>query len=615
MDHGSYRGLGLALLVTLAGCTAPVGDDFEAEDTDSTQLAATAPKLLANKSVGLWANLWKEREAHYRACENQPFLFTLTYRNKGSAVWRDVVGRGDKPGSDVFLETLDNKPDPLTGHKRYSLRNNANDWVRGDRKAGECTTRRGCRKTRAVRHGIHATAPGRPGKYWSKRYHLRDYSKAHNSPAGFGPRVRMRIHVVHCEPPAENCGCTVECSDGTSHKLWSAIEDDNMCKVVGEGYCKPASLVSHEFKQCTQPTTDAGSYPGGYAGAPGDEDLEDPPGGYVLEDDGDGSSGSGGTGSGGSGGGGSSWWWNGEEDDPGVGITPDSPDYEPDGFDGVAEEPDRGAVLESESGCSLSSPTRGSSWLVSRRAPRPGGVAAQATSKSNVKRRLHAGCAGTDPEPRARRPLLGLIAKVEVRRSAEGQRRDREGHVGTSEVRLDVVHVPLGAVSLAVRQIGTSAETRKSEVREAGEPHHADAGEHIARDRWPRRRSRLAGQHDRNLAVLLPLANGHCLVHRLASGRLETEDVLAGVDLERTARQRLRYAPLRPPAPGRPGPPSRLRALPTRRWACLAPRRSSRTSSPSGAKWGTRPGRTPAGLSAPPAARPRSCGAARIRMH
>ncbi|MCA9591730.1 MAG: hypothetical protein KC776_00425 [Myxococcales bacterium] len=352
-------GFSVLLLCVVSACTLEVGQE---SDVSQVEQAATQKTLIAGRKVRLWSNLKRDRgAAHYRACENQPFKFTLTFRNKGSAIWRDVKGRGDAVGSDVFVETANGKVDTLTDRKRFSLRNNLNDYVRGDRKAHECSTKRGCRNTRAIKGGMNARAPNKPGIY-ATRWRLRDYSKKWNGGQGFGPKPTVRIRVVHCDPAPENCGCTVECSDGTSTKLWSAIESDAMCKSVAEGYCKPADYVGHQFVECGQPITPGDDFPGGYAGSPGDEDLEDPPNSWWIDEEDPSGSG----GSGGSGAGGGAWWWDDDDEDPGIGIElPDDPDYQPDGFDGVAEEPPRGSVLESDSGCSASrSPAGSGLWTL-----------------------------------------------------------------------------------------------------------------------------------------------------------------------------------------------------------------------------------------------------------
>lgn len=341
----------LALVLCLAACSTP-GNDEGGEDLGAVELRASGTKLVASSWVKLWSDLPKDRSglAHYRACLGEPFKYTLAFRNKGDAIWRDEPGRGKEPGSDVFLETANGKKDTLAGKKRFSLRWNSNDWVRGDRKARECTVDRGCRRTRSVHDGISATAPAKPGVYKS-RWRLRDYSRAWDKPRGFGPKVELRVRVQWC-PEAGECACNVTCSDGTKSVLWLNEGDDYQCKNSADYACWPAAATQHQFVPCVAPL-DGGAGSGGSSGAVNADEPPDGPGYWITDsDDVVGVGGSGGTG--GSGGSGSVEWWA-DGDDPGVGDdVSDDPDYEPDGFDGVAEEFEPGVVSADDSGCALS---------------------------------------------------------------------------------------------------------------------------------------------------------------------------------------------------------------------------------------------------------------------
>ncbi|MBI3202934.1 MAG: hypothetical protein HYZ29_15455 [Myxococcales bacterium] len=351
----SLRPLVVALALGAGGCASS-----SEEDVASQELAAVKPELRASAWVKLWSDLPKERgaQAHFRACEGQPFRFTLSFRNMGSAVWRDEPGRGDEVGSDVFLETASGKADRLTGKPRYSLRWNANDWVRGDRKAKECTMSRGCRRTRAIHDGIDAKAPAQPGVYKS-RWRLRDYSKAWSNPRGFGPKAELRVRVEHCPRPDE-CACKVECSDGSRTKLWMVGGSDSACKSQADLFCLPYEATVHQLETCGAPAGGAGGSGGagsGGAGSGGGANAEEPPDGpgyWITDGDLPAGGAAGAAGGGGAGGGG----W-GDEDDTGIGTdeVSDDPDYESDGFDGVAEDV-RSGTIPIEKGCAFIASTR-----------------------------------------------------------------------------------------------------------------------------------------------------------------------------------------------------------------------------------------------------------------
>ena len=117
-----------------------------------------------------WSNAKKfhGKKAHYQVCAGKPFKMAFTFKNIGSATWRDVKGRGDRVGNDVYLVTANGKRDKLTDRKRLSLRGNKNRVVRGDRKGKNCSTKDGCRRTTFIKGGIRATAPKKPGIYRSR---------------------------------------------------------------------------------------------------------------------------------------------------------------------------------------------------------------------------------------------------------------------------------------------------------------------------------------------------------------------------------------------------------------------------------------------------------------
>ncbi|MBX3127849.1 MAG: N-acetylmuramoyl-L-alanine amidase [Polyangiaceae bacterium] len=233
-------------------------------------------KTLKAKSTKKWSNKqrFRGKAADYIACAGEPVKLGFTFKNTGSATWRDVEKRGKSVGSDVFLVTADGKKDKLTGRIRYSLRNNQNDLVRGDRNAKDCVGKRGCRRTRFIEGSMLGAAPKKPGVY-SSRWRLRDYSAAWGKQSkGFGPKVAVKLKVVSCELPTTGCGCRVWCTDGKSQKLASTITSNAMCKSVAQTACKPAAYLKHDYVACAAPApTPPSSGPnetGGGSGAGGE---------------------------------------------------------------------------------------------------------------------------------------------------------------------------------------------------------------------------------------------------------------------------------------------------------------------------------------------------------
>jgi hypothetical protein len=337
----------------------------------------TSEKTLKAKAVKKWSNAkrYHGKKADYIACAGAPVKMSFTFKNVGSAVWRDVKGRGKSIGNDVFLVTASGKADKITGHKRYSLRNDQNHVVRGDHKAKNCSNKNGCRRTTFVQGAIKGNAPKKPGVYHS-RWRLRDYSKAWGKHShGFGPKVDLSLEVVSCEQPKQECGCRVWCSDGKSHKLAADIGTNAQCKSVAETFCKPAKYLDHSFEACAA-APNPGSTPsstGGQGGA-GPGASTDP------------------AGAGGEAGATSADVWNaddGSEDDPnGYGIdegdedpdaVEDDPDFaDDDGFDGDADSsPDTATA----GGCSISTGDRQSD------APWGAGVTALFVALAEVRRR------------------------------------------------------------------------------------------------------------------------------------------------------------------------------------------------------------------------------------
>jgi MYXO-CTERM domain-containing protein len=335
----------------------------------------TLKAKLAKKSSN--AKRFRGKNANYIVCADKPFKFSFTFKNKGSATWRDVDGRGKTLGSDVFLVTASGKKDKLTGKTRFSLKNNANKKVRGDRKAKNCSNKNGCRKTTFIKGGIQAKAPKKPGVYTTK-WRLRDYSKLHGKTSkGFGPKAQLKFKVVDCSKP-KACGCTVWCTDGSKKKV-AADKSSAQCKSVGETMCAPAKYLAHHFTACEPPPPPSGT--GGTSGGTGGTSSST---GGTSSSTGGTSSSTGGTSSstGGSGGtagdtgggdpggpGGdpatdptSDPDFDGTEDEAGIEPSesatsgaeePDDEDYgEEDGFDGDEEGVSRGGVEEA-SGCSV----------------------------------------------------------------------------------------------------------------------------------------------------------------------------------------------------------------------------------------------------------------------
>ncbi len=321
-------------------------------------------KTLRAKLTKKWSNAkrYRGKQADYVVCAEQPFRMTFSFKNTGSATWRDVKQRGKSMGSDVFLVTASGKTDALTGRKRYSLRNNANAEVRGDHKAPNCISKDGCRKTRFVAGGMDAVAPKKPGVYRS-RWRLRDYSKHWGKKShGFGPKVELSVKVVSCEQKQKECGCRAWCTDGKSHKLAASIDSASACKSVAETFCGPVKYLDHVFSACTSespvggaeadPDTEpkAGSVPEpvpepGAGGASGggqsepsasNEELEDEEIDNGLEPD------------------------QGDDGDEDFVEEEDDTDFSDDGFDGSEE----GGVIPYDQGCAVSTAGAGSGgWL------------------------------------------------------------------------------------------------------------------------------------------------------------------------------------------------------------------------------------------------------------
>jgi hypothetical protein len=327
----------------------------------------TLKAKLAKKSSN--AKRFRGKKAHYVACAGDKVEMSFTFKNKGSAVWRDTKGRGNTMGSDVFLVTASGKKDKLTGKTRFSVTKNKNRKVRGDRKAKNCSSKNGCRKTTFVNGGIKFKAPKKTGIYKS-RWRLRDYSKLHGkSSKGFGPKAELKFKVMSCETGA--CGCTVWCTDGSKHKV-AADTSSAQCKSVGASMCEPAKYLSHHFEPCPQPGTGGsgggtgGSGSGGTAGS-----------GSTASSGGTAGSPSGSGGSGNETGGGDPAGTDPVDPDDDPAFPPDEEDPnaidsgedesatagteeaddenygEEDGFDGDEEGLSRGGVEEASAGCSV----------------------------------------------------------------------------------------------------------------------------------------------------------------------------------------------------------------------------------------------------------------------
>jgi hypothetical protein len=322
----------------------------------------TLKAALSKKSSN--AKRFRGKNADYLVCAGKPFELSFTFKNKGSAVWRDVDGRGKTLGSDVFLVTADGKKDKLTGKTRFSLKNNKNSKVRGDRKAKNCSNKNGCRRTTFVKGGIQAKAPKKPGTY-TTRWRLRDYSKLHGKQSkGFGPKVQLKFKVKDCT--TGQCGCWVWCTDGSKKKV-AAEGSSAQCKSVGATMCGGAAKVlHHQYSPCAPSGTGGSSAGSGGASSGGTSS------GSGGASSGGTSSGSGGA-AGDTGGGDpiddpatdptSDPAFDGSEEEPGIegdesaavgAEEPDDGDFgEEDGFDGDEEGLSRGEAIEDSSGCSV----------------------------------------------------------------------------------------------------------------------------------------------------------------------------------------------------------------------------------------------------------------------
>jgi hypothetical protein len=357
--------------VLCAGCGAPPGGGADDSIGVQSQPATSSDSTVHSRAVRKWSNAVKyhgKQKADYLACAGDRLRLAFTFENLGSALWRDVNGRGDSVGSDVFLVTASGKTDRITGHKHYSIRYNRNHRVRGDRNAKNCSKQDGCRRTTFTKGGMVGQAPWNPGTYHS-RWRLRDYSSHWGTHSeGFGHKVDISFEVVDCS----ECGCSVACSsggDGKSHVV-PDIQTDAQCQAAAAAYCVKGngSLFVYNFKLCpphTQPGSD---------GPIGTE----PPGGSGGSSSGSGGSGYGGSGYGGSGYGGSGYGGSGAGGAGGAGYEPgsdedpngydiiddgndsqvqDDPGFSDDGFNGDADF-SRGSTVAA-TGCAVAGPQRG----------------------------------------------------------------------------------------------------------------------------------------------------------------------------------------------------------------------------------------------------------------
>jgi|GEM_PF-1366846 len=317
-------------------------------------------KTLRAKLTKKWSSARRHRGKHadYVACAGQPFEMTFSFKNSGSATWRDVKHRGKSVGSDVFLVTADGKVDALTGRKRFSVQGNANAEVRGDHKAQNCISKDGCRKTRFIAGGMPAVAPKKPGIYRS-RWRLRDYSQHWGKKShGFGPKVELRVKVVACQQKPAECGCRAWCSDGKSHKLAASIQSADECQSVAQTFCGAGKYLDQAFSACA----------GGEA--PTEPGSESEPEGEAQGGAGSGGAPPSSPGTGGAGGApepqAKAPSAELEDDEIDNGLTPeegpdgeedqldeeDDADFADDGFDGNQE----GGVIPYDQGCSLAAP-------------------------------------------------------------------------------------------------------------------------------------------------------------------------------------------------------------------------------------------------------------------
>jgi D-alanyl-D-alanine carboxypeptidase len=304
----------------------------------------TLKAKLTKKSTNL--KKYRGKKAHYRVCAGEDFRMAFTFKNTGSAVWKDVQGRGKDVGNDVYLVTANGKTDRLTGKKRYSVRLNRNRVVKGDRKGKNCSTKNGCKRTTFVKGSMRAHAPKKPGIY-KTRWRLRDYSKEWGKKSkGFGPKAELKIKVEECAP--KTCSCSLMCSDGSLHKVTTK------CSAQGNALCDANHLISKNpcsasggaSSSTTSTEPDAPADPEEAEGTPeegdlgGDEDLN----GYTPVDE-EGAD--------------LSALDEQAQDENGEAIDEiDDPDFEEDGFDGD----DDGLVAGpgADAGCAIVSPGRGS---------------------------------------------------------------------------------------------------------------------------------------------------------------------------------------------------------------------------------------------------------------
>ena len=224
--------LGVPLVLVVSSC-APAANEpgSAAEHEPASTLVQQATQAYPGVLKKKWSDAasYRGKQAHYVVCSGQPFLMAFMFENRGAAVWRDVKpGKGDTKGSDVYLVTSTGKKDKLTGSRTVSVRRNANSYVRGDRKAKNCSHKNGCRRTIFEKQGMAALAPQAPGIYVS-RWRVRDFSKAWKKGSkAYSRSVGLRFLVNACGP---QCSCSIKCDNGVEHTISAT------CSADGESLC------------------------------------------------------------------------------------------------------------------------------------------------------------------------------------------------------------------------------------------------------------------------------------------------------------------------------------------------------------------------------------------
>ncbi|MBN2494587.1 MAG: N-acetylmuramoyl-L-alanine amidase, partial [Deltaproteobacteria bacterium] len=171
------------------GTTCP-GDALFAQIGSLLSNAPAAPPLLAAEFVGQGSEAQPDPDPgiQYRVCTGQPVHFWFELKNVGQTGWVDWGSNGSSWGHNVRLARHAETPDPLTGTRRISVNETANNNVHPPNwNAGDCNDRPLCQR---VVFDAHGTAPSTPGVYRS------DWQLVDEMRTWFGPEMWLKFNAV-----------------------------------------------------------------------------------------------------------------------------------------------------------------------------------------------------------------------------------------------------------------------------------------------------------------------------------------------------------------------------------------------------------------------------------